>query len=61
MYVIKNCLGGSFIEHIYIVTYLMDGFHGHKRVYANNKGEARKMFKDVMGSRYTMAEIEEVM
>lgn len=49
------------MEHIYIVTYLMDGFHEHKRVYANNKGEARKIFKDVMGSRYTITEIEEVM
>lgn len=49
------------MEHIYIVTYLMNGFHEHKRVYANNKGEAKKIFKDVMGSRYTITEIEEVM
>ena len=49
------------MEHIYIVTYLMDGFHEHKRVYANNKRAARKIFKDVMGSRYTIIEIEEVM
>ena len=49
------------MEHVYIVTYLMDGLHEHKRVYANNKREARKIFKDVMGSRYTITEIEEVM
>ena len=23
------------MDHVYIVTYLMDGFHEHKRVYAN--------------------------
>ena len=49
------------MEHIYIVTYLMDGFPEHKRVYAINKREARKIFKDVMGSRYTITEIKEVM
>ena len=49
------------MSHVYIVTYLMDGFHEHKRVYANNKREAKKIFKDVMGSRYTITEIEEVM
>ena len=49
------------MEHIYIVTYLMDGFHEHKRVYADNKRQARKIFRDVMGSRYTITEIEEVM
>ena len=49
------------MDHIYIVTYLMEGLHEHKRVYANNKREARKIFKAVMGTRYTITEIEEVM
>lgn len=49
------------MNHVYIVTYLMDGFHKHTRVYANNKCDAKKIFKDVMGSRYTIIEIEEVM
>jgi hypothetical protein len=39
----------------------MDGLHEHKRVYANNKKEAHKIFKDVMGSRYNIVEIEEIM
>lgn len=49
------------MSHLYIVTYLMDGFHEHTRVYADNKRQARKMFHEVMGSRYEITEIEEVM
>lgn len=49
------------MKHLYIVTYLMEGFHEHKRVYANNKAEARKTFQLVMGTRYKIIEVEEVM
>lgn len=49
------------MDHVYIVTYLMDGFHEHVRVYANNKQQARKYFRDSIGSRYKIVEIEEVM
>lgn len=49
------------MSHLYIVTYLMDGFHEHCRVYADNKRQARKMFREVMGSRCQITEVEEVM
>lgn len=49
------------MSHLYIVTYLMDGLHEHTRVYADNKRQARKMLRDVMGSRYQVTEVEEVM
>ena len=48
------------MEHVYIVTYLMDGFHEHIRVCADNKRQSRKIFRDVMGSRYQITGIEEV-
>lgn len=46
---------------VYIITYLMSGFHEHMRVYADNKRQTRKIFKDAIGSRYTITEIEEEM
>lgn len=47
------------MEKVYIITYLMDGFHEHMRVYARNKTEARKEFRNAVGSRYKIVEIEE--
>jgi len=48
------------ISRKFIVTYMMDGFHEHTTIYADNKREARKCFKEVMGSRYHIVEVEEV-
>ena len=44
----------------YMITY-DDGYgFSHARIYANNKKEARKAFKDAIGSRYPIVEIEEI-
>ena len=48
------------MEHIYLVAYLIDGMHDHARIYANNKHHAVKIFKESMGARYTITEVEEV-
>ena len=48
------------MNHFYIVTYWMGGFHEHMRVCADNKRQARKIFRDVIGSRYQITGIEEV-
>lgn len=60
MYV-DNKLEEVIMNHVYIVTYLMDGFHEHKRVYANNRRQARKLFRDAMGSRYEITDVEEIL
>lgn len=49
------------MNHAYIVAYWMGGFHKHMRVYADNKRQARKIFRDIMGPRYPITGIEEVM
>lgn len=38
-----------------------DGYcYNHYRTYANNKREARKDFREAMGDRYKIIEIEEI-
>lgn len=49
------------MKHVYIVTYLIEGFYEHARVYADNKRQARKIFRDAMGSGYQITRIEEIM
>lgn len=44
---------------IYLITY-DDGYgFSHARITAKNKTEARKNFKEAIGSRYKIVEIEE--
>lgn len=44
----------------YLVTYLMDGFYEHLRVYAKSEAGARKEFREIMGSRYKIVEVEQI-
>lgn len=44
----------------YLITY-DDGYgYSHTRILAENKREARKDFKNALGSRYKIVEIEEI-
>ena len=60
MYV-DNKLEEVIMKHVYIVTDLVEGFYEHARVYADNKRQARKIFRDAMGSGYQITGIEEIM
>ena len=44
----------------YLITYLMDGFYEHIRVYAKSVAGAKKEFRVVMGSQYEIVEIEQL-
>ena len=45
------------MEHIYLITYLMDGIHEHRRISANDANAAKRKFKNEMGSRYEIVEV----
>lgn len=44
----------------YMITYDNGYSYNYYRTYANNKTEARRDFRNGMGSRYKIIEIEEI-
>lgn len=46
--------------NLFIVTYIDNyGLHEHARVWADNKTEARRIFRDSLGAGYKIVDIEE--